>query len=83
MHKIIAFFTTSFKRGPFWGALDMAFKILAILLWLFVMSFVVYSIYRTYRFSYMPTEKVWWISYTSVLTLTSSVLCYTALFIRK
>lgn len=83
MNKITGFFTEPFRRGPFWGVLDVAFKVFALFVWLFVMSLVIYFLYRTFKYDYIATNKIWWLSYSAVLTLTSSVLGYTALFVRK
>ena len=77
------FLVKPFRRGPFWGLLDIIFKFAALVVWVFVMSCIGYFLYHSYFYDFRPTNTAWWLSYSTVLFITSTTLLYTALFVRK
>ena len=83
MQGIINIFKSSFARGPIWGPVDFAFKIMAVLVWGFVFSAIVYLLYNAFMFEYNPKAVVWWVSYCFIAFITSTLPAYTAIFVRR
>ena len=70
-------------QGVFFGALDVAVKIIALAFWVYAAVFSATTIYGAVMYEYNPMVRMWWFAYSFIIFLGASLIAYPAVFERK
>ena len=76
-------FRASFRKGIFYGILDILFRVFALFLWVITVKVLLAFIWEAIFTLTINTERLWWLLYSSLSLLMVTVLAYTAVYDRE
>lgn len=82
MSKFLNSFKVSFSKGIFVGILDIIFRLVIALIWIFVVKLLITFVWEAITLPQLTGQRLWWIAYSVFAFLIVSALGYTAVFNR-
>lgn len=65
-----------------WGMVDILVKVVAIFIWVYVMTVLGSLLALSLRIDYNYVTQLWWCAYCFIIFFGASLLCYIACFVR-
>ena len=83
MTRLKHFFIKPFtEKGLVWGIADALVKLLAALVWCYLLYMVCALMWQSVRLDYNPITQLWWLSYCFLIFFGATLLAYIAIFVR-
>jgi hypothetical protein len=72
-----------FRKGIFIGVLDLLFRVFALALWLLTVKLLFSFIYDALFIEIIWANKLWWLAYSAMMLVMSTILAYVAIWDRN
>ena len=83
MTSLKNFFIKPFAaKGYFWGTVDLAVKLFASFVWIYLTGILISLILQSIRLDYSLTTQLWWAAYCFMIFFGASMLAYILVFMR-
>lgn len=83
MSKFLNSFKVSFSKGILVGILDVIFRIVIALVWIFVVKLLITFVWEAITLPQLTGQRLWWIAYSALAFVIVSVLGYVAVIDRE
>ena len=83
MSKFLNSFKVSFSKGILVGILDVIFRIVIALVWIFVVKLLITFVWEAITLPQLTGQRLWWLAYSALAFVIVSVLGYSAVINRE
>jgi len=83
LNNISNSFRASFRKGTFYGILDILFRVLALCLWVITVKLLLTFMWEAVFVIKINSERIWWFVYSSMSLVMVTLLAYTAVCDRE
>lgn len=83
LNNIADSFRASFRKGIFYGVLDILFRLVALCLWVLTVKLLLTFMWEAVFVIKINSERLWWLVYSSMSLVMVTLLAYTAIYDRE
>jgi len=83
LNNIANSFRASFRKGIFFGVLDILFRLVALCLWVLTVKLLLTFMWEALFVININSERIWWLVYSSMSLVMVTLIAYTAVYDRE